>query len=71
MKYKTMCSAPESYGLEKAREIFRKGLLWAEFNVFETDKPNIYNVGNKTGMISGIILEIKKGRISVKREVRS
>lgn len=70
MKYKTVASVPESYGLERAGEIFKTGLFWSCFNIRETDKPNIFEVGNLKGFFKDYILIIKRNRISLMRGVK-
>ena len=69
MRWKTVASVPESFGLEKAKEVFKSGLYWSCINLKETDKTNVYEVGNKRGFFPNMKLEIKKGRITIKRQV--
>lgn len=66
-KYKVVASVPEGYGLEKAKEFFRKGLFWSVFNCEEIG-GGLYKIGNSKGWSSNYQMRIKNGRIQITRE---
>lgn len=67
MKTKVVASVPEGYGLEKAKEYFRVGLLWSVFNCEEIG-VGLYKIGNSKGWSSNYHMRIKNGRIQITRE---
>ena len=67
MKWKTIASVPVHFGLEKAKDAFKKGLYWSDFRLQETEKAGVYMVGNSKCFFPNMKLETKKGRISLKR----